>query len=105
MGVKVIVASTDNEDDARDMASEKRFTFPIAYGVQAELIEKLGAFQGVRQEKTYVHPTEFILNPDGNVMASMYSSTPLGRIEPERGVAVPQEPGWQLTPAELAVEI
>lgn len=82
MGIRVIAASGDEEAGARKMAGEQRLTFPVAYGVQAELIEKLGAFQGVRQGETYIQPTEFILNPDGKVVASMYSSTQLGRMNP-----------------------
>lgn len=82
MGVKVIAASADNESGARKMVSEQKLTFPVAYGVHAGVIEKLGAFQGVRQGETYVQPAEFILNPDGAVVASMYSSTQLGRMDP-----------------------
>lgn len=65
------------------MIGEQRLSFPVAYGIQDDSINKLGAFQGVRQEETYIQPAEFILNPDGVVMASMYSSTPLGRMNPK----------------------
>ena len=82
MGVRVIAACADNEVGARKMVSEQKLTFPVAYGVQADLIEKLGAFQGVRQGEMYIQPTEFVINPDGEVAASMYASTQLGRMKP-----------------------
>lgn len=80
----MIAASVDDETGARKMAADQGLKFPVAYGIQPDLIEKLGAFTGVRQEKTYIQPTEFILNPAGEVVASMYSSTQLGRMNPRK---------------------
>ncbi len=82
MGVKVIAASTDEEAGARKMAADQQLTFPVAFGVDLEQIEAIGAIPGIRQEKTIVQPAEFVLNPDGEVVASMYSSTQLGRMKP-----------------------
>lgn len=82
MGVKVIAASADDEAGARKMAGEQKLTFPVAYGVQPLVAELTGAFSGVRQERTYIQPTEFVINPDGIIAASMYSSTQLGRMNP-----------------------
>ena len=33
-------------------------------------------------DRGIIQPSEFILNRDGKVMSSTYSSTPIGRIEP-----------------------
>lgn len=82
MGVKVFAASADAEAGARKIACEQKFTFPIAYGVTGEDIEAVGAFSDVRQGETIVQAAEFVLNPDGEVAASMYSSTQLGRMKP-----------------------
>lgn len=82
MGIKVIAASADEEPGAREMVTDQGLTFPVAYGVGAEQIEAIGAIAGIRQEKTIIQPAEFVLNPDGEVVASMYSSTQLGRMNP-----------------------
>ncbi len=82
LGIKVIAGSVDNETEVGTIAAALNLTFPLVYGVQTSMIETLDAMTGVRQEKTYMQATEFILNPAGEVMASMYSSTQLGRMRP-----------------------
>ena len=82
MGVKVFAASSDAESGARKIAADQKLEFPVGYGVQSDTIELLGAFSGERQGETYIQPTEFVTNPDGEIVASMYSSTQLGRMDP-----------------------
>ena len=82
MGVKVVAASADGEPGARKLVSDHKLSMPVAYGVQASDTEAIGAFSGARQGETYIQPAEFVLNPDGEVVASMYSSTQLGRMNP-----------------------
>lgn len=82
LGIKVIAGSVDNETEAGTIAAAIGLTLPIIYNVQPGMIEDLGAFTGVRQEKTYLQATEFIVNPEGNVAASMYSTTQIGRMNP-----------------------
>lgn len=82
MGVKVVAASTDAEDVAYKMVEEQSLTFPVAYGLTADHIEAIGAVAGIRQELTIVQPAEFVLNPDGEVVASLYATTQLGRMKP-----------------------
>lgn len=80
--MKVIAASTDAESGARKMAGDQGLTFPVAYDLNAQHIEALGAVAGIRQDETIVQPAEFVLNPDGEVVASMYATTQLGRMNP-----------------------
>lgn len=82
MGVKVIAASADAEAGARKMTSDQELEFPVAYAVTPDVTELLGAFSGERQGETYIQPVEFVLNPDGEIVASMYASTQLGRMNP-----------------------
>lgn len=82
MGVKVFAASADAESGARKMIAEQNLTFPVGYGINAEQIEALDAIPGIRQGETIIQPAEFIINPDGEITASMYASTPLGRMNP-----------------------
>lgn len=85
--MKVIAASTDSEAAVRKTISDEGFTFPIGYGVTEADIAAVGAVQGERKESAIIQPTEFILKPGGEVMASLYGSTQVGRMNP-REVAV-----------------
>jgi peroxiredoxin len=74
----VIGAAVDSLDDAKQLQSS--LSFPIAYGVTREQADIIGAWWG--EERSIIQPSEFILNRDGTVLSSTYSSTPVGRIEP-----------------------
>ena len=78
MDVTVIGASVDSLEDARKLQSE--LSFPIAYGVTREQASLIGAWWS--EERSIAQPSEFILNRDGSVDSSTYSSGPVGRIEP-----------------------
>ena len=82
MGVKVLATSVDGEAEARKLIADHSLTFPVAYGVSAADIAALQAFTGERHGNTYIQPTEFILRPGGEIAASMYASTQLGRMDP-----------------------
>lgn len=83
----MIAASTDPEAMARKTASDGDHTFPIGFGVSAEDIATIGAIEGERNDLTIIQPAEFILRPGGEVAASLYTTTQLGRMSP-REIAV-----------------
>ena len=64
------------------MVAESGIEFRMAYGVDEEIIAGLDAFSGLRQDKTYIQPTEFVLRPGGEIAASLYATTQLGRMKP-----------------------
>ena len=64
------------------MVAEAGIEFRMAYGVDEEIIAGLDAFSGLRQDKTYIQPTEFVLRPGGEIAASLYATTQLGRMKP-----------------------
>lgn len=76
LGVKTVAASADTLDKAQEVARET--AFPIAYGVTRELADTLGAWWEPR--RGIVQPAEFIVGADRKIIASSYSSGPLGRI-------------------------
>lgn len=82
LGVKVVAASTDGEAAARKSASDLSLSFPVGFGVTANDIETLGAWPGERKGETIMQPAEFILRPGGEVAASLYGTTQLGRMNP-----------------------
>jgi peroxiredoxin len=76
-GAEVVVASADPLEKAKEVAAE--LPFPVAYGVTRELADNIGAWW--EERRGIVQPAEFIAGRDGKVIASSYSSGPLGRID------------------------
>ncbi len=87
LGIKVIAASTDPEAGARKAVSDEGLTFPVGFGISEADIAALGAWPGERQGETIMQPAEFILRPGGEVAASLYATTQIGRMSP-REIAV-----------------
>ncbi len=78
LGIKVIAASSDDEEKADEIAAD--LSFPVAHGVTAEDAEKLGAWWGAAHDGI-IQPSEFIVDADGKVVESTYSSGPIGRVD------------------------
>ncbi len=83
-GIQVVAASEDTVELARKTVKECDITFPMGYGLDPEFISKVtGAFYQKdpgKRERPYLHATNFILEPDGRVNVSVYSSGPAGRL-------------------------
>lgn len=77
LGAKVIAASVDPIDKAREVAAE--VSFPVGYGISREIADKLGAWWEDR--RSIIQPSEFVLSAEGKVLASSYSDGPIGRID------------------------
>jgi len=54
--------------------------FPVCYGVTREVGERIGAWWETRRD--HIQPSEFVLTASGRVLASTYSSSPIGRMDP-----------------------
>jgi alkyl hydroperoxide reductase subunit AhpC len=54
-------------------------SFPIGYGVTRAMADQLGAWWEDR--RGIIQPSEFVLDADGKVRSSTYSSGPIGRID------------------------
>ena len=87
LGIKVIATSADEEAGARKAVSDAGLTFPVGYGVTESDIASIGAWSQERKGETITQPAEFILRPGGEVAASVYATTQLGRMHP-REIAV-----------------
>ena len=77
LGAKVVAASVDPIDKAREVAAE--VSFPVGYGVTREIADKLGSWWEDR--RSIIQPSEFVLSAEGKVLASSYSDGPIGRID------------------------
>jgi peroxiredoxin len=82
LDVKVVSLSIDDEDTARGLIAKHGLTFPVGHSADAAAIhEATGAF--VNADPVYLQSTGFVLDPNGNVIISVYSSGPIGRLVPE----------------------
>lgn len=77
LDVKIVAASVDGVDKAREVAAE--LSFPVAYGVTRAMADRIGAWWEDR--RGIIQPSEFVVAADGRVRAATYSSGPIGRID------------------------
>ncbi len=87
LGIKVVAASADSEEMVRKTISDEGYTFPVGFGVSPADTTAIGAVRGDRNDEAIIQPAEFILRPGGEVAASLYASTQLGRMSPREVVA------------------
>ena len=81
-GVGVAALSVDDEEATAALIAKLRLAFPVGYGADAHKVAELtGAF--VNPDPLYLQSTGFVLDPEGKVVVSVYSSGAIGRLVPE----------------------
>ena len=60
--------------------------FRVAYGVTREIGDQIGAWW--EERRNHIQPSEFVITQSGRVLASVYSSSPVGRLDPEETLAL-----------------
>jgi peroxiredoxin len=82
LGVSVASVSVDDEATAAGLIAANDLAFPVGHSADARaLAAATGAF--VNDDPLYVQSTGFILDPNGNVIISVYSSGAIGRLVPD----------------------
>src|SRR5271163_3077362 len=82
VGATLVALSVDDEATTQELISKHGLTFPVGYAADARAVaEATGAF--VNDEPLYLQSTGFVLDPDGRVVLSVYSSGAIGRLVPE----------------------
>lgn len=84
MGASIFAASVDSLEKAEEVGGD--LSFPVAWGVERSVGDKLGSFWDERRD--FIQPTEFVLNKSGRVLSSTYSSSPVGRTDPEEALVL-----------------
>ncbi len=79
----MVAGNTEGVPETSATAHDHELSFPVAHSVDPELVKALGGWTGERQGKRIMQPSEFIVRPNGEVAASMYATTQLGRMDPE----------------------
>ena len=77
LGVKVVAASVDPLDKAKEVAAE--LSFPVGYGVTRAQADQLGSWWEDR--RGLIQPSEFLVAADGKLRSATYSSGPIGRVD------------------------
>ncbi len=82
VGAKVVALSVDDEVTTAELVAKHGLTYPVGHSADAKAISAAtGAF--VDPEGGFLQSTGFVLNPDGQVVVSVYSSGAIGRLVPE----------------------
>ena len=81
-GVRVAALWADDEKTTAEFTAKLGLTFPLAHSAEAHAVAALtGAF--VNEDPLYLQSTGFVLDPQGKVIVSVYSSGAIGRLVPE----------------------
>lgn len=82
VGAKVAALSVDAPEETAGVVEKHKLTFPVGYGADAaKVCELTGAF--VNPDPRYLQSTGFVIDPDGLVVVSVYSSGAIGRLVPD----------------------
>jgi peroxiredoxin len=78
----VIALSVDDEATTKELVNKHNLEFPVGFGADADAIAAAaGAF--VNPEPKFLQSTGFVLDPEGRVVVSVYSSGAIGRLVPD----------------------
>ncbi len=79
IGTEVVALSVDSEEDAKKMVDRHKLTYPVIRGLDArETMATIGGY--INEEPLYLHPSGFILRPDGTIVMLVQSSGAIGRL-------------------------
>lgn len=82
LDVRVVALSVDAEQATAALIAKHGLTFPVGHSADARAVgDALGAF--VTDEPRHLQSTGFVLDPDGRVIVSVYSSGAIGRLVPD----------------------
>lgn len=82
LDVRVVAVSVDDEATTKELIDRHGLRFPVGHSADAEAFAAAtGAF--VHDDPRYLESTGFVLDPEGRVIVSVYSSGAIGRLVPE----------------------
>jgi peroxiredoxin len=82
LGVKAAALSVDDEETSAALAAKHKLRFPVGHSADAgKVAAATGAY--LNDEPHYLQSTGFVLDPQGKVIVSVYSSGAIGRLVPE----------------------
>ena len=84
LGASIIAGAVDSLEETAKVAAD--LNFPVAHGVTREDADAIGAWWDDRRD--HIQPSEFVITGNGRVMASTYSNSPIGRMDPAETLAL-----------------
>ena len=82
LDIRVVALSVDDEATTRQTIAKHGLEFPVGHDADADAVAAAtGAF--VNDAPRYLQSTGFVLDRDGRVIVSVYSSGAIGRLVPE----------------------
>ncbi len=83
----VVSLSVDDEATTRGLVEKYHLGFPVGHSADADELSALtGAF--VNADPRYLQATGFVLDPEGRVVVSVYSSGAIGRVTAEDAIGL-----------------
>src|ERR1700722_13336793 len=83
----VAALSVDDAATTKNLVNKHNLEFPVGFGADADAIAAAtGAL--FNPEPKFLQSTGFLLDPDGRVLISVYSSGAIGRLVPDDVVAM-----------------
>ena len=80
LGVRVAAASVDPIDNVRSLKEGLHVGFPMYANVDAAAVSAATGAHMHAGNKTYLHATGFLINPEGTIINAVYSTGPIGRF-------------------------
>lgn len=80
--MSLFAATSDAEVDTATVAAD--LGYPVAHSVDRETADRIGAWW--EERRGHLQPSEFVLSRTGRVLSSTYSSSPVGRMDPEEAL-------------------
>ena len=81
-GIKVAALWVDDEGTTAQFVAKNGITFPLGHSADARAVAgRTGAF--LNEDPLYLQSTGFVLDPEGTVVVSVYSSGAVGRLVPD----------------------
>jgi peroxiredoxin len=82
LGISVVAASVDSVADTIELAEGLRIRYvKMLAEVDAAAVARDTGAAMQSGERDFLHATEFLLDPDGAIVNSVYSSGPIGRFD------------------------
>lgn len=78
--MRVVAASVDPIDNVRSLKESLRVGFPMYAEVDAAAVSAATGAHMQTGDKTFLHATAFLVNPEGTVINAVYSTGPIGRF-------------------------
>lgn len=79
--IKVVSISTDDRETSEALVEKHTLNFPVGYDADAQAVARAtGAY--VNESPVCLQATGFILDSEGRILTSVYSSRAIGRLMP-----------------------